>query len=29
VSLTHNTSMSNIFMFFHTGYTYNPPPSLP
>jgi hypothetical protein len=29
VSLTHNTSMSNIFMFFHTGYTYNPPPPLP
>jgi hypothetical protein len=27
VSLSHNTSMSNIFMFFHTGYTYSPPPA--
>lgn len=27
MSLSHNTSMSNIFMLFHTGYTFNRPPA--
>jgi hypothetical protein len=28
VSLIHNTSMGDIFMLFHTGYTFNTPPAL-